>query len=233
MNTVTARIVYVAAPLIAAVMLFVPQVSHAEDTPVSEPPRVERPTPAWTVARNAEADREQPPDFQAAPQSSYRLELAGAYIAAPIVAFGLSGLFALGTDLEPGFAVAATVIGVALPATVHLLNEEPGRVALSFFVMPVIVVGSAFVFGLLGLGTYQLFEGGMADADARFGGQLSAAAIGGLIGGALAFVTYATVDVIQSGSRSKWRSRTSSKLTLQVAVAPRPDGVAAVLGGRF
>jgi hypothetical protein len=235
MNIATARIVLVAAPLMAATMFFVPQVSHAEDTPVSEPPRVERPTPAWTAARNAEAEREKPPDFEdsSPPQKSYRLELTGAYVAAPVVAFGFSALFVLGTDFGPGYAIAGAILGVAIPATVHLLNGEVGRAALSFFVMPVIVVGSAFVFGLLGLATYRLFEGDVEDPDESFNSGFTAATIGLWIGGALAFITYASVDVIQSGGPSKSRSRTSSNLTLRVAVAPRPDGAAAVLGGRF
>jgi hypothetical protein len=227
MRTATACNAFVATSLMAAVMFFAPQVSRADDTPVSDPPRSERPTPAWTAARAAEAEREKPPVVDHPIAKSYQLELAGAYAAIPVLAFGLM-MVSLATDLEAVHVIAVSVVGLAIPASVHLLNGQPTRAALSFFLLPAIVVCSAIVFAMVGAAISGLLQPSLdagEDSDERFAETFGAAAISGLVGGALALITYAAVDIVQAkpATRSSWR----------LAVAPRPDGAAAVLAGRF
>jgi hypothetical protein len=230
------RIAYALASLMAAALSLIALESRADDAPVSESPQTARLSSRWqaTLANAADQD-ERPPEFQAPPPASpYAAELTVAYVASPFlgVASTIGGMAVTHSDFSLGtFAFGVVAASIVAPG-IHLLNGEPGLAARSFVAFPLVFTGSVVLFALGSLAFYgATLEPSEEDGTAHVGAALATALIGGLLGAA----GWAIFDILDTSDRtSRKSSALRSRVTaLRVGIAPRPDGIAAVVGGRF
>jgi hypothetical protein len=127
------------------------------------------------------------------PEPSYSGSLTLAYTLAPLLAIPTgAGLFEL-TRSDTFAVIGAGLAVVAVPMTIHLLNEHPGRAATSALLLPVVTVGA------LGVGTLLGWVIGSAacgdDSECELSDGVRGAIIGGLLGGLAGYVAYAIYDV--------------------------------------
>jgi hypothetical protein len=224
--------------LMAATTCFVTPVSLAEDAAVSESPHANRPTPAWTASRIAETERASPPALPREHDRSYTLALVTAYIAMPFIAVGASVGLAAAADSSVVFGdiVLGVALGAAAPSIVHFSNDRGGRGVASWLAVPAIFFSTAFIVTLVSLGvlsaTRDTQDLDSAEMDNSVSANLETALLVGVGGGLLATAGWAIYDVIAT-QRLAERAAQRESPALRFDVVPRPDGVAAVLGGRF
>jgi hypothetical protein len=238
MALASARNAYLLSTLMAATTSLTTQVSHADDAPVSESPQTTRPTPAWTAAKAAVADRERPPKLEEKPRrhASYTSELVGAYVAVPIVGFGFAALLAVATssDLAFGHLLLGGIVATTIPAIVHVANGEPRRAARAF-ALPAIFLGTGFVVALVAMNILASARDTPNEQEDGALAYAQDASIAGSIGGGLGAVGWAIFDVLISRSQASTRAAATRRelAEIQVGVVPRTGGMTAVLASRF
>jgi hypothetical protein len=227
------RFAVLSMSLTAASVAATPRVSRADDAPVSESPQRR-----WDVARERVLDDERPPGLETPTYvRPYASELAGAYIATPLLAVGIVGLLSA-TEADVGIAgvVLTTIVAAAPAPLVHLLNDQPARAGLAFLAIPTLFLGGTLVGTLAALAVYSAFEEANTDAELEDGVVLAHAGtiltIGAVMG-LVAVTGWAIFDVGRSGRTSSRAARARPLAQIQLGVAPRVGGATAVLAGRF
>ncbi len=206
----------------------------AGDSPATNSPEA-APQPAWT--RMKALDEERPPRSETPPQrESYETELACAYVATPVLGFGLPLAFGAADSPLPGwgFALAVVLASTPVPLT-HLLNDRPGRALGTFVLTPALFFGGVLVGTFVAL---AIISATMTHdtAEEQEDGALAhgTTALGfGIATGILAVGIWAVVDVLDARAPSVRSSRPRALAQLRIGVAPHAGGAAAVLAGRF
>lgn len=140
--------------------------------------------------------------------ADYSTSLTLGYVLAPLLALPVgAGLFEL-TQNDAVAVVGAGLAVVAVPVSIHVYNDEPGRGGASALLLPLVTLGAAAAGGFLGV---LIGTAGCADAsDCELNGGIHGGIAGSSIGGLVGYVGYAIYDVSANSSSVEARPAAGS-----------------------